>query len=285
MNLVGKIFVVLIFVMSLVFMAFSIAVYATHRNWRDAVLGNPAQNKTGLKEELQKAENRSKEIEASRLRLVTELANMSSSKARAVAALEEERGAVVEEARQLNAKNDDLTKKLADAVNAMGLTQDTLKKLREQMAIAQEQLDVARLERDDKFKEVVKLTDDVAQATGELSRLDQTNKKLVQDNSALSLALQDANIQLDRNGPPRVDGIILASNVNGYVEISIGSDDGLERGHELDVYRMGPSLAENKYLGKIRVVQTQADRSVAQVLANFRKGTIQKEDRVSTRLQ
>src|SRR5687767_947752 len=98
MNLVGKIFVVLIFVMSLVFMAFSIAVYATHRNWRDAVLGNPAQNKTGLKEELQKAENRFKDMEASRLRLETELANMSSSKARAVAALEEERNTVVEEA-------------------------------------------------------------------------------------------------------------------------------------------------------------------------------------------
>ena len=107
----------------------------------------------------------------------------------------------------------------------------------------------------------------------------------MQDNAALSLALQDAKIQLDRTGPPRVDGIILASNANGYVEISIGSDDGLEQGHELDVYRMGPSLAENKYLGKIRVVETQADRSVAQVLPNFRKGTIQKEDRVATRLQ
>ena len=37
MNLVGKIFVVLIFVMSLVFMAFAMAVYATHRNWREEV--------------------------------------------------------------------------------------------------------------------------------------------------------------------------------------------------------------------------------------------------------
>ena len=41
MNLVGKIFIVLIFVMSLVFMAFSMAVYATHRNWREVVVGKP----------------------------------------------------------------------------------------------------------------------------------------------------------------------------------------------------------------------------------------------------
>ena len=34
MNLIGKIFVVLIFVMSLVFMSFAVAVYGTHQNWK-----------------------------------------------------------------------------------------------------------------------------------------------------------------------------------------------------------------------------------------------------------
>ena len=38
MNLVGKIFVVVILVMSVVFMAFAMAVYATHRNWREVVM-------------------------------------------------------------------------------------------------------------------------------------------------------------------------------------------------------------------------------------------------------
>ena len=37
MNLVGKIFIVLILVMSILFMAFSISVYHTHRNWQDLV--------------------------------------------------------------------------------------------------------------------------------------------------------------------------------------------------------------------------------------------------------
>ena len=35
MNLVGKIFTMLILVMSILFMAFAVAVYHTHRNWRD----------------------------------------------------------------------------------------------------------------------------------------------------------------------------------------------------------------------------------------------------------
>ena len=42
MNLVGKIFVVLILVMSVLFMAFAMAVYATHQNWRDVVVNEQA---------------------------------------------------------------------------------------------------------------------------------------------------------------------------------------------------------------------------------------------------
>ena len=34
MNLVGKIFVTLILVMSLVFMTLALMVYATHKNWK-----------------------------------------------------------------------------------------------------------------------------------------------------------------------------------------------------------------------------------------------------------
>src|SRR5215212_9494584 len=43
MNLVGKIFVALIFIMSLVFAAFSIAVYSTHTNWRQEIVRTPAE--------------------------------------------------------------------------------------------------------------------------------------------------------------------------------------------------------------------------------------------------
>ncbi|HEY2881954.1 MAG TPA: hypothetical protein VGJ15_05960, partial [Pirellulales bacterium] len=42
MNLVGKIFVVLIFIMSIMFAAFSIMVYSTHKNWRDEIVRTSA---------------------------------------------------------------------------------------------------------------------------------------------------------------------------------------------------------------------------------------------------
>src|SRR5688500_16857083 len=42
MTLVGKIFTVLIFVMSLVFMSFSVMVFATHKNWKAAATATDA---------------------------------------------------------------------------------------------------------------------------------------------------------------------------------------------------------------------------------------------------
>ena len=55
MNLVGKILIVLIFVMSLVFMSFAVAVYATHTNWRLRVMNETPtrENPLGLVKQLQ----------------------------------------------------------------------------------------------------------------------------------------------------------------------------------------------------------------------------------------
>ena len=53
MNLAGKILVVALFIMSLMFATFSIMVYASHRNWRDEIMrAAPVGNQdVGLKEQ------------------------------------------------------------------------------------------------------------------------------------------------------------------------------------------------------------------------------------------
>src|SRR5271166_818844 len=52
MNLVGKIFTVLIFLMCVVFGTFALMVHAAHKNWREAVMASG----TGYKDQLTKAE-------------------------------------------------------------------------------------------------------------------------------------------------------------------------------------------------------------------------------------
>jgi hypothetical protein len=69
--------------------------------------------------------------------------------------------------------------------------------------------------------------------------------------------------------------VVLAVGQNGLVEISLGRDDGIREGHQLDVYRGG------QYLGRIEIRRTQDDKSVGQILPGFRKGFIQQGDDVA----
>ncbi len=65
MNLVGKIFIVLIFVMSVLFMGFAVAIYASHKNWK-TVVDAP---ETGLKAQLEKEKSKSGQLASERDRL------------------------------------------------------------------------------------------------------------------------------------------------------------------------------------------------------------------------
>ena len=74
MNLVGKIFVVLIFVMSIVFAVLTVTVYATHKNWK-LVCDNPQsqatlQHPVGLKQRLEDKTQQNRNLEAKRIEAV-----------------------------------------------------------------------------------------------------------------------------------------------------------------------------------------------------------------------
>jgi hypothetical protein len=77
--------------------------------------------------------------------------------------------------------------------------------------------------------------------------------------------------------PPKgIHGIITEVRPNGWVEISVGEDSGIIKGHRLDVVRNIDG--RSSYIGKIEVVRAEADRSAAVILPEFRRGTVQQDD-------
>jgi hypothetical protein len=280
MNLVGKILVVLIFVMSLVFMSLALMTYATHKNWRDVVL-HPTE---GLKFQLENLRSQLTDVEAQRKKVQVDLENERAANARAVSKLTTELGLEKQEREKLQADEARQVEELRQAVVAMNAMQATLAKLRDEVTNLRTAGENARKERDKALADSVLLEDQLAQQKGELNRLQKRETQLQTQVAVLDLAIQDAGIQIDRI-PPRVDGIITDSRENGLVELSIGKDDGLEVGNELDVFRLGGDANSSKYLGRVRVVRIEADRSVAQVVPELRQGPIQKDDRVTTKLR
>jgi RNA polymerase sigma factor (sigma-70 family) len=87
--------------------------------------------------------------------------------------------------------------------------------------------------------------------------------------------------------PPILEGKVRKVNDRDKkLEIDIGSDDGLIAGHELVVYRPDrprQTTWEVEFLGRIRVLSTNPDQSVAKVIELFEGKKIREGDRVSTR--
>lgn len=291
MNLVGKIFVMLIFVFSILFMGISIAVYQTHKNWRDVIFRaqpdptDPVNKPIGLKFQLDEARKKLENLTAERNRLETELQTEKAIRRQVLAKLESELTEVRRERDQLALQEADLRQKASDAdANVRKLTQTLDARLMEIDQLRKDIQDALAM-RDEKFQKVVELTDQLHQAQGELERLKLQNMMLAQQFAKARnvLMIHDLPLELPPDGqPPRLDGVVLASSSNGLVEISLGSDDGLLKGHKLDVYRRHGGVS--KYLGRIEVLQVLPDKAVAKILPEYRKGTIEREDRVATRL-
>ena len=277
MNWLGKIFVMVILAMSLVFSTLAIMVYATHKNWREAVTATP----NGLNYKLQAETTKRQGLEQDLSRLTEQLASEKAARVQAIAKLATEKSELEKLYTQQALINAELVQKTRKADEAMLATHNTLEDMRKQVETLRTEIRTAQQDRDEQFKQVVQLTDDLNQVQGLLTTVKAQNTELVEQKAHMMAVLERNGVSRTASAdgvPPPVDGVVLASSRDGLVEISLGSDDGMEKGHKLEVYR-GP-----KYLGRIEVWTTAPDKSVAKIIPEFRKGPIAKEDRVATRL-
>ena len=259
MNLLGKIFVVLIAVMSLVFMTLALAVYATHKNWKDIVNGP-----TGLQSQLQLKTTEFDQLKNDYNRLESQLKGEVESAQLQVRKLEAERG---------------------DATAAVAATQQNNQRLAEEVTGLREDIRTNQQARDQAFATTLQATEDLHQTKGQLDSTVERNRQLTSQVSGMTHVMQSNG--LDPNTPP--DAVV--PSVNGLVsqvrqaagaqlvEVTIGGDDGLKQGNTVEVYR------GDRYLGRIEILKTSPDRAVGRVDRRFQQGQIQEGDRVATRLK
>jgi hypothetical protein len=288
MNLVGKIFIVLIFVMALVFMSFAMAVYATHKNWKDVVMNEQvsADKPLGLSQQLKNEKTRNDELNAQKEKLQQQYEAEKAAKTQAIAKLENELKTAKDELVAIEKVKAELDKASREAVAAMNSTQTNATTFQKERDGLRVDILQAQKDRDAHFKEVVRLTDEFNQAVNDKDQLRKRTEDLGKDMTKADEVLR--KFGLDKNKdystvPPTVDGVILATPGTGLVEISIGSDDGLLKGHLLEVYRA--SGGQSTYVGRIEVVKTAPDKSVCRIDPKFQNSTMMKGDRVASKIE
>lgn len=278
MTLLGKSFSVVILILSLTFMVLALAVNASHRNWRDVVLGD-----NGLKARIETIERTNDQLRDARDRTQAALDREQAARRTALAALQTQLDQLESQlqlsestVQQLEAKNTELSQlDRARAEELQRLTQET-EQLRQQ--ISAEQAD-----RDKLFAETLVLTDQMNKLRGTVQLQQERNNQLTSQVTRYKEVVDahgiDMNAPLDGAPPERNGNVLVVNRPKNLVEVSIGFDDGLRQGHLLEVTR------KNRYVGKLRVLSTEPDRAVAQVLSDYSEAIIQEGDRVDTTLE
>lgn len=290
MNLVGKIFIFLVFVMSLVFLTMTMAFFKTQKNWRDLIENTDTSGGKvlGLNKQLENAETKTKEIENENARLVKQIELEKARKVQALASLETERfdrektiavltdrlKTVETERRTALGEIDALTTVIADLqaeVDGAGGKAG----LRARIAVVQ-------AERDAILSKSVKLNDEANQAQGEVWRLNQMKKTLEQQLAQSVAVLRSHGLTPKspppNSPPPALNGLVTKVSKTGQmVEVTVGFDDGLRKDHTMEVFN------DRRYLGRMKVIETKPDSAVGRM--ETINGRIQRGDRVATKLK
>lgn len=282
MTFVGRILVVIHLVLSVFFMAFAGAVYTTHANWQaklkttDASLKKAQADLAAVRTEMENQKKTDAEKYAEMENQKREFEGLYSDEKNKTAALEVE-------VKQ--------TKQLLDAVREEAVLSTTEAKDRASESMEQRGKNSQLYNSRNEVFAQLKASEDKRFAMElQQQQFEQKYAQLLQENAAYRKFLASKGLTTDPKQmlatvtpPTDVEGVVIEyekskRGTNDLVTISIGSDDDLQKGHELTVY------GKEGYLGRIKLLNVTPDRSIGLVVHKMKNTTIKVGDNVSTKL-
>lgn len=281
MNLIGKIFVLIILLLSMLFMVLAMAVYSTQKNWKDAYQASQ-KSLQQQRTDYGKLDSAYKLME-SNLQRDLDAANQQLSKA------ESELVALNARNEDIQTEVNDLKQERRDATTAVASTQANAERLASENTVLQKDIIDAQEAADRSFAATVDATSELNDSEVKLASATETIGDLTEQVAGMTEIMRNEGLDpATRVGDskPRVGGYISSIRRRAgdeTIELTIGSDDGIKRGHTVEVYRSTGEPGQSKWLGRAVVLSTDGDRSYARILPELKKGRIQEGDRVATR--
>jgi flagellar motor protein MotB len=285
MSTVGKVLVVAQLAFSILLMGFAGGVYSVQTNWKKQY----ADSQDKLKQKTKEAGDAKSALQ--------------KDKDKAVATEK----ALKDDANRAQATADAEKKDISRLQGNLTQTRTELENLRAEAKIAGEESRARRDEavtmrtinaelhrtRDEQVTLAHQYADKIADLEQKAKTMNDSHNKLLGDYAILQKFIRIKGFDSDpkevaglAEPAPIVDAVVLRTRKGGrngaeLVEISMGSDAGLAKGHELFVYRPD---GKGKYLGKIRLDYVAYRSAVGVVVQSTKNGQIQVGDDVTTKL-
>jgi len=290
MSFIGKVLIVIQIVLSIMFAALATTVYSYHQSWKVV-----AEKRA---DDLKKV-NQEKDTQVSFLnsRLDAETKRATDAES-AQAAGQAQLRDVTTERNNLQVNYDRVTGDYQRATALVAINADEAGFRRDEALAQRAENKQLHIKLDDSNEALITARTDLFNLQAEQVALEDKYNALLNETAYLKrvvrlndLETDPAAYQAKLDPPPKVEGLVLETqkHKNGtvqYVKISLGSDDGLVEGHELDVYRTGYDTTQNsKYLGKIKITYLTPDTAVGTILTPVKSGVIEKGDNVTSKLR
>lgn len=268
MTFTGKILVVLNLFLSFIFMAFAVMVFSSRENLQG------------------KLKDKDKAIQAADAKAgaaATELKKAQDDMAAAKTTADQQLAAKEQEVNKYKAESKQFSDQLTAIRTQEGSLRSDSASIATELNQRRQEVDLLRdyrkklLEENTNLVNVkTQLSDQLAQASNTLKLSTERNEQLldrIQKLEAYAIKIKGSlpdNETLEGvagvTAPPDVQGVVKRVDSEGkLLEITLGSDDGIRKGHVLEVWRTG---ANYKYLGRIKIVDVGHDHAVARPVAS-----------------
>jgi len=285
MNIIGKIFVFAVFVMSLVFMSFAIALFSTHTNWREEITRPADQVQAGkplgYKLQLDEAKKERETLTAEIAKLTAEVAASEAARDQIVAKIQTALGEKDKELQALRKAKDTREDERENAQTELAMTRTELEKATKTVEGLRDDIRGMQAKVDEQVTRTAKLAGELHEKESFLEIATERKAQLEKQVANARLLLKQHGLAIEsmpRDHVPTAGGVVTAV-ADDSIEVTLGGDDGVQMGHFLEVYR------DDEYLGRVQVISVKPDRSVGRVIREFKRGDIQPGDRVATRLK
>lgn len=285
MNVIGKIFVFAVFVMSLVFMSFAVAVYSTHTNWQEEIERTADQVRAGKplgwKAQLDEAKKQQKTLADEISQLSRQVAESEAARDQVVAKIQTALEKKDTELQELRKKKDEREDEREKAQAELTATRSELEKVAKTVDELRSDIRGMQSKVDEQVDRTAKIAGDLHEKESFLEIANERKAQLEKQVANARLLLKQHGLAIDslpRDHVPAIDGVVTAV-ADDSIEVTLGGDDGVQMGHFLEVWR------NDEYVGRVQVISVKSDRSVGRVIPEFRRGIIQPGDRVATRLK
>lgn len=281
MTFVGRILVVIHLVLSVFFMAFAGAVYTTHANWQ-AKLKTTNDTLKKTQADLAAARTEAENQRKSDSEKFAEMENQKREFEGLYSQLKIQYAALEVESKQ--------TKLLLDAEREVAVLNTAEAKDRAAESMEQRGKNSQLYDsRNDVFDQLKDSEDKRFAMDLYLQQVEQKYAQLLQENATYRKYLASKKLLTDPSQmtatvtpPLEVEGVILEyekskRGTNDLLTLSVGSDDGLQKGHEMTVF------GEDGYLGTVKLMTVTPDRSIGLVIKKMKNTQIKRGDNVSTK--